>query len=256
MRLVWLGVVLAGCGAPEPERSELAPEPVREALPPSVAPPPPEPTLEPEGAGAARTPFASARVYKSLQDSHLEMFFCQMAALEANPDLTGQIEVRWTVASRSAKDVVVLRNTTGDRELAKCVAAKVHDWKFAAAEEGTVQNTWYFGRMKPGVDAQPIAGPEGAAQVVKANRGQLLWCYEQALRSHAGVVGVAGDLRMSWTLAGGEVTEARVDANTTGDEGLERCVLSKLRRWKFTGVEDGRATQTFVFEPKEPAAAP
>jgi hypothetical protein len=249
MRLVWLGVVLAGCGVAEPVRPEVAPEPVHEAPPPSVAPAPPGPTLEPEG-GASPASAASSPVKQVLKANKRSLMGCHEAALQANPSVMGQIELRWTITAGSAKDVVPLRNTTGDDALAKCVAAQISAWNFAGAEEGVVQNTWYFEAMQPpGVDAQPNAGPDGVQQVVKANRGQLLGCHQEALRSHAAV---AGDLRVTWTLAGGEVTEAQVDANTTGDKGLESCVLSKLRRWKFTGIEDGRVTQTFVFQAPEP----
>jgi len=253
MRLVWLGVMLAGCGALEPVRPEVAPEPVREALPPSVAPAPPGPTLEPEG-GAPPQSVAPSRVQRVLKANQPTIRTCYEAALKANPAVTGQIELSWNITAGSAEDVVPLRNTTGDDAFAKCVAAQVSAANFTGAEEGAVQNTWYFEAMQPpGVVAQPNPGPAGVQQVVKANRGQLLFCHEQSLRTHPDLT---GDLRVSWTLVGGQPTDVQVDANTTGDKELEACVLGKVRRWVFTGVEDGRVTNTFVFKPASEPAAP
>lgn len=246
MRLVWLGVVLAGCGATEPERPDVAPEPVREALPPSVVPPPPGPTLEPQGGGSPSSS-APSPVKRVVQGNKRTLMVCHEAALKANPAVTGRVELGWTVAGGSAKDVVIRGNATGDDELAKCVASQVSGWSFAGIEDGVVQDTFYFEPMQPpGVDAQPVAGPEGVAQVVKANRGQLLWCHEEALRRNGTV---AGEIQATLTLAGGQVTEAQIESNTTGDKELEACVRRKVRSWVFMGVEDGRVTLPFEFKP-------
>lgn len=242
MRLVWLGLMLVGCGAPEPERAE---------LPPSVAPPPPGPTLAPDADEVAPM---KPQVQRIVQENKPSLLGCYEVAKSANSALQGQIELRWTITQGAARDVQLRKNTTGDRGLAECMAAKVGGWSFSGADDGTVQNTWYFPAPEtagskvsfPPNDAQPA----GVERVLKSNRGQLAWCYERALRSHPDLT---GELRMSWTLVGGLPTDVQADANTTGDKELEACVIGKVWRWVFTGVEDGRVTNTFVFKPKEGA---
>ena len=244
MRLVWLGVMLAGCGATEPVRPEVAPEPVREGLPPSVAPAPPGPTLEPEG-GASPTSAAPSPVKEVIKANKRSLMGCHEAALKANPAVTGRVELGWTVAGGSAKDVVIRRNATGDDELAKCVASQVSGWNFAGIEDGVVWDTFYFEPMQPpGVDAQPIAAPASAQRVLKANIPSIRQCHEEALRRNRTV---AGKLQVTLTLAGGQATEAQIESNTTGDKELEACVRRKVRSWVFTGVEDGRVTLPFKF---------
>jgi hypothetical protein len=84
--------------------------------------------------------------------------------------------------------------------------------------------------------------------VVRSNKGSLLFCHEQALKKNPKV---AGKIVVGWTVSANTATDVYVIDNTTDDRDLETCVISKIRRWKFIGVEDGGVKNTFVFQPKE-----
>ncbi|HMV65736.1 MAG TPA: AgmX/PglI C-terminal domain-containing protein [Myxococcota bacterium] len=85
-------------------------------------------------------------------------------------------------------------------------------------------------------------------RVVKNNRGMLLACHENALKTNPKV---AGRVTVEWMITGGKAIDVFVVENTTDDKGLEACVVSKLKRWSFAGLPDGNARQSFIFEPKE-----
>lgn len=82
--------------------------------------------------------------------------------------------------------------------------------------------------------------------VVKANRGNLTYCYETRLKLNPKL---AGKLVLRWTVAAGVAQDVHIVDNTTDDDEFGSCVVSKIRRWKFTEVADGTVTQSFVFQP-------
>jgi hypothetical protein len=84
--------------------------------------------------------------------------------------------------------------------------------------------------------------------VVKSQKGTLLACHENALKTNPKV---AGKVVVEWVVAAGAATDIHVVDNTTDDAGLESCVVTKIKRWKFTNIPDGNVRQTFVFQPKE-----
>lgn len=107
--------------------------------------------------------------------------------------------------------------------------------------------------IKPSVNLSDpsVEGPvsaSGVKSVVKNNRGSLLFCHEAALRSNPKV---AGKLEVEWRVESEGATDVEVVVNTTDDKALESCVVQKIRKWKFVGIEDGVVKNTFVFQPKE-----
>ncbi len=88
----------------------------------------------------------------------------------------------------------------------------------------------------------------GVAAVVRQYRGQLQYCYEQALKENPSL---SGKVTVGWTVASEAATDIYIVSNATGDEGFATCIKRKIQRWAFKGVDDGDATQTFQFEKDE-----
>lgn len=84
-----------------------------------------------------------------------------------------------------------------------------------------------------------VASGEGADKVrdvIKKNSGQIKACYDQRLKENPNL---AGRLVVDFDITGGRVTSVGISTNTTGDKGLEDCVKSRVRGWRFDpSVED------------------
>ncbi len=57
---------------------------------------------------------------------------CYEQRLKSNPQLSGRIELLWYINTGRVTSVEVLGNSTGDSELANCIALKVRTWRFPA----------------------------------------------------------------------------------------------------------------------------
>lgn len=57
---------------------------------------------------------------------------CYEQRLKSNPQLAGRVELLWYINSGRVSSVEVLGNSTGDSELANCIALKVRTWRFPA----------------------------------------------------------------------------------------------------------------------------
>lgn len=67
------------------------------------------------------------------------------------------------------------------------------------------------------------------AAVAKYSAG-IKQCYETRLKE---VPTLSGRLVIAVNISGGKVTSVSIDENGTGDKGLESCVTSKVRTWRF-----------------------
>lgn len=72
--------------------------------------------------------------------------------------------------------------------------------------------------------------PAKVKDVISRYFGQVVACYEQRLKDNPSL---GGRVEVSWTISRGRVTTASVFANTTGDDALARCIVGKVRRWRF-----------------------
>ena len=76
-----------------------------------------------------------------------------------------------------------------------------------------------------GLDADQIIA------VIQRHRGEVVYCYEQALKQDSQTRGQVG---MSFRIGpNGLVQTARVSESTVQDPQLESCIASRLRSWKF-----------------------
>jgi hypothetical protein len=100
-----------------------------------------------------------------------------------------------------------------------------------------------------GGERVPCLDKELIRRVIHRNRGQLRYCYEEALTHNPSL---AGKLSVVFTIAAqGAVTEAAVANSNLGDAKMESCVVSRLRGWIFPRVPVGwvKVTYPFVFHP-------
>jgi hypothetical protein len=88
----------------------------------------------------------------------------------------------------------------------------------------------------------------GLAKVIRKYRGQLRYCYEQSLKSNPSL---HGKVVLGWYVEGESANDIFVAENTTGDSKFADCLKSKVKRWKFSGVDDGNARQPFIFQPQQ-----
>jgi hypothetical protein len=78
-----------------------------------------------------------------------------------------------------------------------------------------------------------VASGENADKVrdvIKKNAGQIKACYDQRLKENPTL---SGRLVVDFDITGGRVTTVGISTNTTGDKGLEDCVKSRVRGWRF-----------------------
>ena len=67
-------------------------------------------------------------------------------------------------------------------------------------------------------------------KVVKKNRKQVKFCYDNELKSNPSL---AGKLVLEFAIKGGSVKNFKVIKNTTSSKTLAICVEKKVTKWKF-----------------------
>ena len=81
-------------------------------------------------------------VKKVVQRNFGQLKYCYETELRSNPNLSGRVEVEWTVAGGRVTSVGVLANTTGNKALGDCIASKLKRWRGWGEFEGDV--SWPF----------------------------------------------------------------------------------------------------------------
>jgi hypothetical protein len=69
---------------------------------------------------------------------------CYEQRLKSNPALAGRVELLWYINGGRVSSVEVLGNSTGDSELANCIALKVRTWRFPADLEADTEVVYPF----------------------------------------------------------------------------------------------------------------
>ena len=70
-------------------------------------------------------------------------------------------------------------------------------------------------------------------RVIRRNKHQLEWCYEFSLQKRPDM---EGKVLLKWDILNERVRNVRVQSNTTGDSALARCLMSRLKNFRFTGT--------------------
>lgn len=84
------------------------------------------------------------------------------------------------------------------------------------------------------------------AKVVRKYSGQVKYCYEAQLKSDPGL---AGRVEVQFTVNKGRVASASVFGNSTGSDPLGKCIVGKVRKWKFPEEIQGDIVYPFVLTP-------
>jgi hypothetical protein len=90
-------------------------------------------------------------------------------------------------------------------------------------------------------------GEESSAikEVVRRKSGQVKYCYDQRLKENPNI---SGRLVVDISIAGGRVASVIIAENTTGDSGLESCVIRKIKTWAFPAEVEDDITLPFALE--------
>ena len=76
-------------------------------------------------------------------------------------------------------------------------------------------------------------------RVIRRNKHQLEWCYETALQKKPNL---EGKVLLQWDIVNERVRAVKVRSNSTRDSILARCLMSRLKRFRFpgTGLKKGQ----------------
>ena len=83
------------------------------------------------------------------------------------------------------------------------------------------------------------------AAVFGRRKGAITACYEKELRRNQNI---KGRITLRFTIGtSGRITSIAATQNTTGDEGIASCIISKVQGWKFDPPSGGAVTFTYPF---------
>ncbi|MCB9671756.1 MAG: AgmX/PglI C-terminal domain-containing protein [Alphaproteobacteria bacterium] len=101
--------------------------------------------------------------------------------------------------------------------------------------------------MGNGSVSEEIGDSGKVKNTVRRYAGQMKYCYEQQLKKNSSL---EGRVELGWSVYEGKVESVYVVSNGTGDDELSKCMMSKLKKWKFDGDIEGDVQWPFVFRPK------
>ena len=98
-----------------------------------------------------------------------------------------------------------------------------------------------------GADATMEQGDAGSvSKVVRRFSGQVKYCYEAQLKTNPSL---SGRVEVAWTVRDGRVSDATLFSNTTGNDTLGKCIVSKVKRWRFPDGVEGDVVYPFILTP-------
>lgn len=88
--------------------------------------------------------------------------------------------------------------------------------------------------------------PTAIREVLRRNAGQVSYCHNVAKSRYSDV---AGRVELRWSIQEGKVENAQVVSNSTGDDRMAVCVLSKVMRMEFPDdMSVASVDHPFVFQ--------
>ena len=86
---------------------------------------------------------------------------------------------------------------------------------------------------------------KSVATVFRRRRTAVQRCYEQALRGNPGI---QGKVVIQFTIGqAGRITKISVKSDTTGEPSIARCIVSRVKGWRFEPPERGVVTFSYPF---------
>lgn len=119
-----------------------------------------------------------------------------------------------------------------------------------AGEEGASTAPLPPTRVEVEVVEVPEAQRDALRKTANKYKGQVRYCYEQALREDPTL---EGRLEATLTLEAGRASAVALTANHTGHEPLGRCVENKARRWRYSPELQGEVVLSWVLHAGDPA---
>lgn len=207
------------------------------------------------------------RLAVAIEEQRSALVACGQAVIDQGTTLTGRLTLELTVhADASVHEVRASANTTGSRELARCVVHVVRGIRVRPGARGgdvtfVVPIEWLSHDVLAG-SAPPSSPPAPSTELVTVEReglthsgagdfddqavlrmlqvrsGALRACYGQALRASPTL---AGRLVVHFTLTeAGMVTDVSVtSAELPGGEALAACVSTIVMHFRFNPGADG-----------------
>ncbi|MFT5584301.1 MAG: hypothetical protein ACI9VR_001886 [Cognaticolwellia sp.] len=83
-------------------------------------------------------------------------------------------------------------------------------------------------------------------KIVRKYSGQVKYCYEAQLKNDPSL---SGRVEVQFTVNKGRVASASVFGNSTGSDPLAKCIVGKVRKWKFPEEIQGDIVYPFVLSP-------
>jgi len=107
----------------------------------------PEPRDTGLGVEGGRT-ISADQIQSTIQRNRGQVRACYERRLKSKPGMQGKVVTSWTIgADGKVRYAKIARNTTGDRELGRCVRAAVAKWRFPKAQ--SPQDVEYPFKFKP-----------------------------------------------------------------------------------------------------------
>ena len=140
-------------------------------------------------------------------------------------------------------DVDGLRGGSGDKEDISIGNMKASGAGSTSGSSGPAIDMSNYKVQSEAGDTSDVDRPENVEAVVRKREGQLMYCYENELRADPSL---SGRIVVEWQISNNRVTSIRVASNGTGNAELASCIVKKVKRWRFDGVE-GAVSWPFVF---------
>ena len=143
---------------------------------------------------------------------------------------TGEgIGTRFKNAGAGGKGSALIGVSAGIKTKGRGGGAKSYGTGGSLGQRGAVQlelgtSDW---EVEGGVDKNAIL------RVIRRNKHQLEWCYETALQKKPDL---EGKVLVQWDILNERVRRVKVKNNTTRDSSLARCLMSRLKNFRFTGT--------------------
>ena len=98
------------------------------------------------------------------------------------------------------------------------------------------------------IDVEGSIDKAAVLRVVRSNRAQLERCHSSVLQKNPSI---QGRVKVRWIIQDDRVVSAKVIGNESGSSALARCLVSRLKNWRFPGAvtkgDAGNVSFPFVF---------
>lgn len=86
--------------------------------------------------------------------------------------------------------------------------------------------------------------PDQVSEVINRHNSSIQYCYQRELKKNPGL---KGKLVVRFTVTpGGKVKDVKVISSTLGSPSIERCVISRIKRWDdFDAIDPSKGDATF-----------